>query len=209
MIFFRGSWHFLATHHFPFSCGQSSYLQSASLCLAEGSLPLNKVLGFLCVLRAPASSPAAFRPLPPGLRQHFRVSTTGIDSLEGDLLLLGHEASFLRGETEWESPRESRRRGSMKNVLQGWLERWCCVTEESLSLSDFGQGSPLLHEMLMNLCLVRLWWLPLCLHCAASESLLYLEWAFKESNSRADSWWGHSTVSPRPVCHYNEVIMYL
>lgn len=202
-------WHFLATHHFPFSCGQSSYLQSVFLCLAEGSLLLNEVLGFLCVPRASARSPAAFRPLPPGLRQHFRVSTTRIDSLEGDLLLLGHEASFLRGETEWESPGESRLRGSMKKVLQGWLERWFCVTEESLSLSGFGQGSLLLRGMLMNLCLVPLWWLPLCLHWAASETLLYLECSFKESNSRADSWWGHSTVSPRPVCHYSEVIMYL
>lgn len=76
----------------------------------------------------------------------------------------------------------------MKKVPQGWLERWFCVTEESLSLSAFGQGSPLLRGMLMNLCLVPLLRLPLCLHCAASESLLYLECSFKESNSRADSW---------------------
>lgn len=76
----------------------------------------------------------------------------------------------------------------MKKALQGWLEQWFCVTEESLSLSGFGQGSPLLCGMLMNLCLVPLLRLPLCLHCAASESLLYLECSFKESNSRADSW---------------------
>lgn len=44
----------------------------------------------------------------------------------------------------------------MKEVLQGWLERCFCVTEESLSLSGFGQGSLLLREMLMNLCLVPL-----------------------------------------------------
>lgn len=76
----------------------------------------------------------------------------------------------------------------MKKVLQGSLEQWFCVTEESLSLSGFGQGSLLLCGMLMNLCLVPLLRLPLCLHCAASESLLYLECSFKESNSRADSW---------------------
>lgn len=103
----HGSWHFLATHRFPFSCGLSSYLQSVSLHLAEESLPLNTVLGFLCMQRTFARSPAAFGPLPPSLGLHFRISTTGIDSLEGDLLLLGHEASFMRGETEWESPGDS------------------------------------------------------------------------------------------------------
>lgn len=193
-IFFHGFWHILATHHFPFSYGQPSYLQSVFFCLTEGSLPPNKVLGFLCALRTCARSPAAFGPLPPSLSLHFRVSTTGIDSLEGDLLLLGHEAPFLREETEWESPGDSWLGGSMKKALQGWLEQWFCVTEESLSLSGFGQGSPLLCGMLMNLCLVPLLRLPLCLHCAASESLLYLECSFKESNSRADSWWGHSPV---------------
>ena len=40
----------------------------------------------------------------------------------------------------------------MKNVLQGWLERWCCVTEESLSLSDFGQGSLVLGWKLSQGC---------------------------------------------------------
>lgn len=43
----------------------------------------------------------------------------------------------------------------MKKV-QGWLEQWFCVTEESLSLSRFGQGSLPLCGMLMNLCLVPL-----------------------------------------------------
>lgn len=147
----HSSWHFLATHHFLFSCGQSSYLPSVFLHLTEESLPLNAVLAFLCMHRTFARSSAAFRALPPSLGLHFQVSTTGIDSLEGDLLLSGHKASFLRGETERESPGDSWFGGSMKNVLQSWLEWWFCVIEESLQLSGWGHAPQLLCRM-MNLC---------------------------------------------------------
>lgn len=67
-IFFQSSWHCLVTRPFPFSCGHSSYLQSVFLHLAEESLPLNEVLGFLRVQRTFARSPAA---LPPSFSLHL------------------------------------------------------------------------------------------------------------------------------------------
>lgn len=119
------------------------------------------------MLRAPASSPAAdpaTQPLPAFPSFHYRNRSLG-----RRLASLGSWGLFSERGDRVRKPRgePAQIQGKGSSGLCGVVERWCCVTEESPSLSWFWPRLLLLHEMLMNC----VWFLSddylLCLHCAA------------------------------------------
>lgn len=118
---------------------------------------------------------------------------------------------FLERERD-RKPRGVKQRSYEKKVFQGCvvlLNGGVMWQKNPWGLSDFGQGSLLLHEMLMNLCLVSLWWLPLVFTSKASDTAV--SWMLIQGE-QLKGWQlvrSFHSLCQGPCAHYNEVIMYL